>query len=214
MTILTLISYRYKFQMKTDHPTWTLATCGKMANYLYKRLSNQVTFWPPSVERTPALENYLESTFGENVELPLYKKYSPHLCVGPMIQSLRSTEEIINQHPEFNRPDESQSFVTKSYCKRKIKKLAEFGNLSTRSRKKLATWMKIAITNLVKRVNASAAAIELSDQDISDEIYEGVLYLLEDPADATYFLASIRKTVQKITGNNFRPKISSRLQGM
>jgi hypothetical protein len=74
--------------------------------------------------------------------------------------------------------------------------------------------MKIAITNFVKRVNANAAAIELNDQHISDEIHEGVLYLLEDPADVTNFLASIRKTVQKITGNNFLPKISSRLQGM
>lgn len=201
--------------MKTDHPSWTLATCGKMANYLYKRLSNQVTFWPPSITRTPEVETYLETMFGDNVELPLYTKYSPHLCVGPMIQSLRSTEAIINQHPEFNRPEESQNFVTQSYCKRKIKKLAKFENLSTKSRRRLASWMKIAVKNLVERVNATAAGIELTDQEISDEIYEGVLNLLEDPADVQYFIASIRKTVQKISiFFDFRPKINSRLQGM
>ena len=155
---------------------------------------------------------YLGGLFRANRELPLYTKYSPHLCIGPMIESLRFTQELIDRSPDIIRPEHSQPFVTKSYCERKVRKLAVFEDMSTRNRRKLSSWMKIAISSLVPKVQQDPN-LQLMDQVISNEIHATTLNLVENTPDLPIFFNSIRKIVLKIAGNAFHPKIFSRERG-
>ena len=146
-------------QIKKMHPSMPISKCGKLAQHLFKLLSNVSTDWPTSVAYDKNLDKDLAKLVESSKQEFTKKKASttPHLLIADLVESLKEIKSILEKE-KLKENEEYQDFIDRQWINRKMKKLSCFPKVSTRFKRRFRHYLYATVSNLVASIPTSATS--------------------------------------------------------